>query len=79
MFIRDTASLTELLPHHQTSYTQFGRPYAVIMTEGSAAFAHDHGFQPAGAFQFQLVGVAAVSKFLNRDLRVLARQACGSV
>ena len=47
------------------------------MAEGPAAFAHNHGFQPARAFQFQFVRVAAVGKVLNRHLGVLSGQARG--
>lgn len=74
---RDTASFTQLSSHHQASYTEFRRPYAIVMAEGPTAFAHNHGFQPARAFQFQFVCVAAVGKILNGHLSILTRQAGG--
>lgn len=36
-----------MLPDHEAGDTEFGGPDAIVMAEGTAALAHDHGFQAA--------------------------------
>ena len=62
------------LSDHQAGHAQFGRADAVVVTEGTAALAHDHGLEPARAFEGHLLG-GAVGERLDAERRALAATA----
>lgn len=62
-----SSHVTSRLPHNQAGDTELRGANAVIMAEGTAALAHDHGFQPAVTLGRGVLHAAVFSKGLNRD------------
>lgn len=62
------------LPHDEAGDTELRGANAIIMAEGTAALAHDHGFQPAVTFGRGVLHAVVFSEGLNGDgLTVVAR------
>lgn len=55
------------LPNNKAGDTEFGGANAIVVAEGSAALAHDHGFQPAVTLGRCVLYAALLREGLNRN------------